>query len=426
MFVFLAIIGLGVLVFFHELGHFLMAKILGIKVEEFGFGYPPRICGFIWKRRSKLGFFLKYRFASVLHFFKKDELFSRVKFFWGKNIPSQIEKRTIYSLNWIPFGGFNKLKGELDGLEDKDSFFSQVWWKKVLIGLGGVAMNIVLAIFIFAFLYSTGIPQDIDSIRESGRVLRPVGIQIGMIAPNSPADKQGLKMGDIIVSLDGRSFEQVQEIQDYIKAKIGQSVEIEVKRAQQNVSLRVEVLPYHQVFSSDNGDYGLSGQTPAEQSENNPVVEDSERGVIGITLSKTAIVAYPWYQSVLMAIEAAVLLLGRLFYGIWLILKTLLIKRKMLGEFFGPVGITVVTAQVARLGYVYFLQFVAFLSVAIGAFQVVPFPSLDGSRVLFAIIQGVRGKPVNYRIEGIIINAGFCLLLLLLALITFREVFGLF
>ncbi len=427
MFVFLAIIGLSVLVFFHELGHFLMAKILGIRVEEFGFGYPPRICGFVWLRRSKLSSFLKNHFAAISCFFikngflKRHLAFNRVKFFWGKNIPSQAEKKTIYSLNWIPFGGFNKLKGELDGLEDKDSFFSQTWWKKALVGLGGVAMNITLAIFIFSFLYSTGISQDIDFIEENSRVLRPIGIQVSMVAPNSPADRQGLKMGDIIISIDGYSFKQVQEIQDYIKTKINQSLTIQIRRDKEIIARQVEVLPYNQVFTES------VNQLLDEQEQNkinNPA--DETHGVIGVALSRAAIVVYPWHQAILMGFKATASLISQLFYGLWLIFKTFLLKRQMLGEFLGPVGITAMTAQVAHLGYVYFLQFIAFLSVAIGAFQIIPFPALDGSRVLFAIIQGIKGKPISHRIENTIISLGFYLLLGLLFFITFKEISGLF
>ena len=100
MFIFLAIIGLSVLVFFHEFGHFIVAKILGIRVEEFGIGYPPRMFGII--RLSK------YKF----------------KFFWGKNQPPGTEKNTIYSFNWVPSVGFNKLKGVLYGDTATESFFT--------------------------------------------------------------------------------------------------------------------------------------------------------------------------------------------------------------------------------------------------------------------------------------------------------------
>src|SRR6056297_3007945 len=141
MFVLFAIIGLSILIFFHELGHFIVAKISGIKVEEFGIGYPPRFFGFV-----KVG--------------------GKRKMFFGKNEPRE-SKNTIYSLNWIPFGGFNKLKGELEKDQDPDSFRGAKWWKKFLVAVAGVAMNIIVAILIFFILYSTGIPQDVDNVSEN-------------------------------------------------------------------------------------------------------------------------------------------------------------------------------------------------------------------------------------------------------------------
>lgn len=389
MFIFLAIVGLSVLVFFHELGHFIMAKILGVRVEEFGFGYPPRMIGMVLPQKNK------------------------PKFFFGKKIPQQYKDQTIYSLNWIPFGGFNKLKGELDSDADKDSFFQAAWWKKALIGLGGIGMNIILAVFIFSVLYFTGIPKDIDSIEKGGKILRPVGIQIGMVAKDSPADKEGFKMGDIIMDIDGYYFDNVEDIQEHIKTRIGESVALSIKRGKETISHSVEVLPYNQVFSSSLDQVLDEGG-------------DKAHGVIGIALSNTVIVAYPIYQAVFMGFKTSILLLGRLFYGIWLIFKILFSQQKMLGDLFGPVGITVMTAEIARAGYIYFLQFVAFLSVAIGAFQMIPFPALDGSRILFAFIQGVKGRPVNPRTESVIISIGFYLLLMLLFFITFREIIGLF
>lgn len=382
MFIFLAIVGLSIVVFFHELGHFILAKIFKIRVEEFGFGYPPRVCGFV--RSSKK----KFRF----------------KFFWSKNEPLEAKTRTIYSLNWIPFGGFNKLKGELGGKsnDDPDSFFVQVWWKKALVAVGGILMNIFLAFFIFALCYFVGLPQDVEQI-NGGKILRPVGIQIGMVMPNSPADQAGLKIGDVILSLDGQEFKQVKEIQDYIEIKLNQSLEIKVERQKEIISQVVNVVPSEQIFDD---------------------MKES-RGVIGIALSQTVIVSYPWHQSIILGVKTTISLTGRLFQGLWLILKNLVVHQQMIGQLLGPVGITTMASDMARVGFIYLLQFIGLLSVAIGVFQVIPFPALDGSRIVFSIIEGVRRKPISSKIELISINIGFYLLLLLLLFITVREIFNL-
>ncbi|MBU4369428.1 site-2 protease family protein [Patescibacteria group bacterium] len=383
MFIFLAIVGLSIVVFFHELGHFILAKIFKIRVEEFGFGYPPRVCGFVRSSDKKF----------------------RFKFFWSKNEPLEAKTRTIYSLNWIPFGGFNKLKGELGekSNNDPDSFFVQVWWKKVLVAAGGILMNIFLAFFIFALCYFVGLPQDVEQI-SGGKILRPVGIQIGMVMPDSPADQAGLKIGDIILGLDSQEFKQVKEIQAYIETKLNQSLEIKVKRQEEIINRVVNVIPGEQIFDD---------------------MKES-RGVIGIALSQTVIVAYPWHQSIFLGIKTTISLTGRLFHGLWLILKNLVVHQQMIGQLLGPVGITTMAGDMARVGFIYLLQFIGLLSVAIGVFQIIPFPALDGSRIVFSIIEGARRKPINSKIELISINIGFYILLLLLLFITVREIFSLF
>ena len=382
MFIFLAIVGLSIVVFFHELGHFILAKIFKIRVEEFGFGYPPRVCGLVRSSEKKF----------------------RFKFFWSKDEPLETKTRTIYSLNWIPCGGFNKLKGEFGGKsnDDPDSFFVQVWWKKALVAAGGILMNIFLAFFIFALGYFVGLPQDVEQI-SGGKILRPVGIQIGMVMPNSPADQAGLKIGDIILSLDGQEFKQVKEIQDYIEIKLNQSLEIKVERQKEIISRIVNVVPGEQIFDD---------------------MKDS-RGVIGIALSQTVIVSYPWHRSIVLGVKTTISLTGRLFHGLWLILKNLVVHQQMIGQLLGPVGITTMASDMARVGFIYLLQFIGLLSVAIGVFQIIPFPALDGSRIVFSIIEGARRKPINSKTELVLINIGFYILLLLLLFITVREIFNL-
>ena len=380
MFIFLAIVGLSILVFFHELGHFVLAKIFKIRVEEFGLGYPPRICGFVPSSQDSIK-----------------------NFFWGKNKPLQTKKKTIYSLNWIPFGGFNKLKGELgEDTSDSDSYFAQVWWKKAIVALGGSVMNIFLAFLIFSLVYFIGIPQDVEQIR-GGKVLRSVGIQIGMIMPNSPASEAGLKIGDVIISMDGQEFQEVKQIQDYIKIKTNQSLEIEVKRKKEIIKQTVNVVSAQEVFE----DIQESG------------------GMIGVALSETVIVAHPWYRAVILGAQTTVSLAGRLFTGLWLIIKNLVVRQKMIGELLGPVGITAMATEIAQVGFVYLLQFMGLLSVAIGAFQIIPFPALDGSRVVFAVIEGFKGSPISRRVETALVSLGFYSLLLLLLFITFKEIFSL-
>ncbi len=378
MFVILAIIGLSVLIFFHELGHFILAKIFKIRVEEFGIGYPPRIFGFIFSSFPKLKFF-------------------------RRKPPSEAKFKTIYSLNWIPFGGFNKIKGELGEDDSPDSFYSQVWWKKALVASGGFLMNIFLAFLLFSLCYFIGLPQNINEVTGE-KMIQPVGIQIGMIYPDSPAEKVGLKLGDIITELDGQEFSSVEQIQNYIDSKKGADLEITVKRKENLIKERVEVVAANQVFPE----------------------EEESRGVIGVALSETVIASYSWPKAIVKGAKTTISLIGQIFVGLGVIFKSLLTKGEVVGRLMGPVGITALASDMARVGFVYFIQFVGLLSVAIGAFQMIPFPALDGSRVLFSVIEGVRGRRMKIKTETIIINTGFYILLLLLIFITSKEVFNLF
>jgi len=386
MFIFLAIIALSVLIFFHEAGHFLMAKIFAVKVEEFGIGYPPRIGGFVFEK-------------------------GKPKFFWGRKNLGSSSNKTIYSLNWVPLGGFTKLKGEMGSISEKDSFSAQAWWKKFLVAGGGAMMNILLAVGIFSFLCLIGIPRDLSQENlTTGRIVSPIVIQIGGVFPNSPAFDANLRAGDILLDINDQEFVEVAEVQNYIQDKIGESIEIRIERANEIIVKELSVLSYQEIFEEE---------------------YDTEEGVlnkgfIGVSLSKTALVRYPWYEALLKGWTMTFHLLGQIFSGLVLIFKTLIFKQKMVGGVLGPVGITQMISSVAQISFIYLLHFVAIISVAIGAFQLVPFPALDGSRMVFALFEGLRGRPLNQKLEIITTNIGFYLLLLLLAVISFREIVNLF
>ena len=363
-----------------------MAKIFKVKVEEFGIGYPPRMGGFVFQK-------------------------GKPKFFWGKKNPTLSSNQTIYSLNWIPLGGFTKLKGEMNALQEKDSFSAQVWWKKVLVSAGGAIMNIFLAIAIFSFLCIIGIPRDLNQENlTTGKIVGPVAIQIGGVFSGSPAHEADLQVGDILLDIDGQKFTEVIETQNYIQGKIGKSIKIKVERGQEIMTHELSVLPYQDVFKD----------------ESNIDEDVLNKGFIGVSLSKTALVRYPWYQAIVKGWSMTLYLLGQIFYGIVLIFKTLIFKHKMIGGVLGPIGITQMISSMAQVSFIYLLHFVAVISVAIGAFQLIPFPALDGSRIVFALFEGLRGRPFNQRVEMITTSVGFYLLLLLMVVVSFREIVNLF
>jgi len=365
-------ITLGLLVFTHEFGHFLLAKAFRVQVEEFGFGYPPRLGGLV---KSK----------------------GKTKFFWGKKNPKADKGATIYSLNWIPFGGFNKIKSEFGRSKEPDSFSGQVWWKKILIALGGVLGNIAWAILIFTICLSLGVPQ----VVESEGVPATLGVQVLAVNPSSPAEKAGILPGDIISKIDGEEFSSVEDVQTYIKEKNNISIVLEIKRGEKFLSLEVIPEPAKNVFSDLKEDYG----------------------VIGISLGETSLVSYPWYKSFILAIKQTFALIGLSFNGLWLMLKAIFGKGAMIGEVIGPVGLVSMSGQIAKVGFVYFLQTMGLLSVALAVCQLIPFPGLDGSRIIFALIEGAKkGRQIPQKIEESIISVGFCLLILLMIFVTYKDI----
>lgn len=368
------IISLSLLVFFHEFGHFIFGRILGVKVEEFGFGYPPRLCGIV-------------------------KINGRRKFFWSKNVP-QGERETVYSLNWIPFGGFNKFKGDEAGATESDSLYGQSWWKRILIAFGGPIMNIFLAMILFCSVFNFGSYQEITpEILQKKLLIKDVGLRIIAIMPNSPAEKAGLKLNDRIISLNGQQFFETEELTKYVKKQINQSIKIQVERKNKILEFIIQPKLAKEIYKD----------------------EKMEGAAIGIVTAKIGRVYYPFHLAIEQGIIKTFVLLGSIFQTAYLFFKELIVHQKLIGEVVGVVGIAAVTAEAAQIGLVYLMQFVAMLSLLLTLTQLLPFPALDGGRVIFFLIEGIAGRPVNPKIENAINSLGFTLLLILAVYITYRD-----
>lgn len=351
---------LGLLVFAHELGHFISAKKAGAKVEEFGFGFPPKIFSF-----------------------KKGE--------------------TIYSLNAIPLGGFVKIFGE-EGEENKSTsqkaFYNKPIWQRAIVLVMGVVMNLVLAAVLLSIVHMLGIPTVIEQGQEAN--YRNIQVQIVETAKNSPAENAGIKVGDAIVSLffgsDKIQISEIEDVQKFIAFHLGQEVSMEIKRGNETI---------------------IKNITPR-------VDHPENEGALGIAMSKTGLVSYPWYKAILKGFEATGKLVVTMITMFWLLIKTLLFQGKMIGEVAGPVGIAVLTSQVVHLGWVYVLQFAAILSINLAIINILPFPALDGGRLLFLLIEKIKGKPVKFKTERMAHTLGFAILIGLMLIVTLRDIIKLF
>lgn len=345
---------LGLLVFVHELGHFVMAKRAGMRVEEFGFGFPPRMFGI-----------------------KKGE--------------------TMYSINWIPLGGFVKITGE-DGAEsdDPESFVNKTAWQRFLVLIAGVTMNVILAWFLLAIGIGLGLPTVLhegEQLPKSAHI-RDQRVTVIEVASNSPAALAGLKVGDSIVKVNNQDTTSIDQMQEQTKQAAGKETVYTFKRGDM-------------VFEKT-----LTPRTTPPTGE----------GPLGIGLASVARVSYPWYEAIPRGFAAAFNLVATTVSAFGNIIGQWISGASVNAALSGPVGIAVLTRDVAQLGFIYLLQFTALLSINLAVINAVPFPALDGGRILFLIIEKIRGRKLPIKAEQIANTAGFALLLLLMVFVTVKDV----
>lgn len=347
------IVILGILIFVHELGHFLTAKKSGIKVEEFGFGFPPRMLGV-----------------------KKGE--------------------TVYSLNWIPLGGFVKIKGESGQFrEEPDSFSHKPFWQRGLVLAAGVLMNVVLAFILLSVGFMFGLPVAVSSDDLLPANSGAIRVQLSGVIENSPAARAGLKVGDQILALDNQAIAKEEEVPVYVQSHQDQPIMVKIKRSAGEIR-ELAILPEE-----------IAGATSR---------------VLGVNLVQTAIIRYGFFESWYRGGLATLDLLWKIISAFYQLLRNLILGLGVSAGLAGPVGVAVMTGQVMDLGLRYILQFAALLSLNLAVINFLPFPALDGGRFLFLVIEKIRRRPNNLRVENAIHNLGFSLLLLLVAIITYRDV----
>ncbi len=365
MWILLFISSLGLLIFFHELGHFLAAKRAGVFVEEFGFGYPPRIIG-VYKENSKL------------------------KLIFGPK--KKKTENTIYSLNLLPFGGFVKLYGENKNLGDK-SFFSAKLSKRLQISSAGIIFNFFLGILLLSFGYLIGVPR----AGNSPYILNPQ-IQIIGVSKNSPAQKAKLQIGDVILGVKEKNsfleFKTIKEFQNYIQHQKGKEIVLKIKRKGKEKYLSV-----------------FARKSPPEG-----------EGAIGIVLAKVGKFKPPFHLAIPYAIIDSFKIAGTIFVSIYFILKSLIIKKMLIADVAGPIGIVYFGSKFTQLGISYLLWFLSLLSINLAVINLLPIPAADGGRILILLIEKIRKKRVSQKVENLINSLGFVLIIILMILITFKDI----
>lgn len=310
----------------HEGGHFSVAKLVGIKVNEFAIGMGPKL---FQKRKGE----------------------------------------TLYTLRALPIGGYVKMEGEDEDSDDPRGFSKVSVWSRIAVVSAGAIMNFVLAIVVLSIVaFSLGHPT--TTIEE--------------VLVDSPAMEYGVLPGDKILSIDGVEISEWNEIVDTINSSnTSQMLDIIVQRNGEIIPLQVK-----------------------------PML-DNERVVIGIVPESEK----SFIKSFKSGFEDTAYFLKLMFNFIAMLFQ----GQVSTNDLAGPVGVINVIGDQAKLGFVNLLYILGFISVNLGFFNLLPIPALDGSRIVFLLIEAIRGKPVDPKKEGFIHFIGFVFLISLMLLVTYKD-----
>lgn len=366
------ILVLSLLVFVHELGHFWVAKRFGLKPREFGFGMPPRAFGIYKNTEGK---------------------WSKVR---GNKTPTDAVD-TIYSINWLPLGGFVALGEDDETTTDPNHFHNKPAWQRSLILMAGVTMNIFLAMALISFGLMIGLPQTIDE-NDNNAIVSNRQILIAEVMPDSPALAAGLKVNDAILKINGQEFTKTEDLQNFVDSHIGESITYSIKRGQEDMEISL---------------------TPELRA-------DTNKGGVGIGIAETGIVKYPFFLAIWNGIKTTLFLTWYILVAFFSLIKGLIFGQGISVELGGPVRIAQITGDAARMGLPYLINFSALLSINLAIINALPFPALDGGRIMFIVIEKILRRPIKKELEGTIHYIGFILLMIMVALVTYKDIARLF
>ncbi len=345
---------LSILVFAHELGHFLVARFIGVRVDEFGFGLPPRL--------------------------------------WGKKIGE-----TIYSVNWLPIGGFVKLAGEeeeedkrIKGVKRQEYFWARSKKERAAILLAGVTMNFILAVGITTYLLTQGVHE------ASGRV------HIERVSKDSPAQKAGLQTKDIIQMvayqqsgvMQEKQLSKPQDLIDITRSHRGEEVRLTVKREEKTFT--VSLIPRKE-YPKGEGPMGVS-------------ISDLE-------LKKYSLSEAPG-KALVITLDRGWQMLASIGGMVW----KLLTLQPVGADVAGPIGIAQVTGEAVKFGFRAVLEFMSILSLNLAILNALPIPALDGGRLLFVFLEKIIGRRFRPAFERSTHQIGMAVLLALMLLISINDI----
>ncbi|MBS1252606.1 MAG: Regulator of sigma-W protease RasP [Anaerolineales bacterium] len=336
---------LGVLVFVHELGHFLAARWMNVEVEEFGFGYPPRLATLFERNGVK------------------------------------------YTINLLPLGGFVRMVGEEGDFNKEGSLYRKQPWQRTVVLLAGPIANLLFASIVMAVvLFALGTPTN------TGDVI------IQQVSPNSPAAEAGLEQDDVLRAIAGQPLNSLDAVTEITTQHLGQETEVAIER--DGEAFRHEIL--FRPPEKRPADQGAMGIVISLDEELEPV-SAAEAAVRGPLMT---------VQLFLVTLVGFADLLAKLLTG----------GGAPAGGVAGPIGIVQITGQFAQLGLYELLYFTGFLSINLALLNLFPVPALDGGRLVFVVVEWIRGKRIPPEREAVVHFIGFVLLIGLMVVVSYFDI----
>ena len=379
---------IGVLVFVHELGHFLAARSVGVRVEKFSVGFPPR---FLSITSVNDGFDIKIFFYRLIdgHFKWAPVINSRI------GIPGRVGSSTEYTIALIPLGGYVKMAGVIDESLDTvitnspDEFMSKSVIQKIWILSAGVLMNVLIAFILFSGIsYVQGKPEVIDK-----------GAIIGEVVSGNSADKAGLKSGDEIISINNQSINKWTDLQTVLRPIPNTPIDVNIIR--------------------DGKELNFSFTTSSNFIPNQNGIDTI--GVIGI-------VPVTIYQPITLTESLNYGLNGTLnsFGMIMLTFKMLGNGSASISDLGGPIMIGKIAGEAAETGWMPLFTLMALISVNLAFLNILPIPGLDGGQIFIILIEAIIRKPLSLKARLAVQQLGMVFLLMIMVTVMFNDISRLF
>jgi len=347
---------LFVLVLVHEWGHFIVAKKTGMRVDEFGIGFPPKLFGI-----------------------KRGE--------------------TEYTFNALPIGGFVKIWGE-NGDEDNNvdtsrAFSSRPKWAQALVLIAGIVMNILFAWFLFSLTYMIGVQSVVDEATASPQA----DLYVTSVIPDSPASV--MPVGSVVTEIsfldESITTPTPTEFSEAIQRAEGNEVSINYASGGQDNSV---VISPQQGLSED----------------------DPDRYIVGASLAMVEVVKQPFFTAVAEGFKSTVGGIKAITLGLFSLISQAFIGEADFSQVAGPIGIVGLVGEAATFGVTALLTFTAIISLNLAVINLLPFPALDGGRLLFVAIEAMTGKTIPPEWAGRLNLVGFAILMLLMIAVTYNDI----